>query len=285
MGSAAQATKDREFTLTSSDFAFIVKLVYERAGIVLGDHKRDMVYTRLARRLRSLGIESFKAYIELINGPQGDDELGPLINAITTNHTKFFREAHHFSHFRNEVLKPFAKAFRQGKQKGLRVWSAGCSSGEEPYSLAMVVAASLPKREAEKVRILATDLDTNILETAKRGVYPANGMAEVPEAIRRRSVSIDPKRETATMGDNLKSLIVFKQLNLLKPWPHKGPLDVIFCRNVMIYFDPETRRSLIQRYAGLLRPGGYLYIGHSESLLGQTDLFETEASTTYKRLP
>ena len=284
MAAAAEATKEREFHFTAKEFEFIVNIVYERAGIVLGDHKRDMVYTRLARRLRTLGLESFKQYIDFVKGPKGDDELGPLINAITTNHTKFFREAHHFSHFRNAVLKPFAKAFRQGKQQGLRVWSAGCSSGEEPYSLAMVIAASLPRREAEKVRILATDLDTNMLETAKRGVYPANSLADVPEAVKRRSVKFDSKNEFATMGDNLKSLITYKQLNLLKPWPHKGPLDVIFCRNVMIYFNPETRNSLIQRYASLLKTGGYLYLGHSESLLGQSELFEIEGSTTYKKL-
>ena len=281
MSPAAQKTVEREFALSKKEFGFIAELVYDRAGIVLGDHKMDLVYTRLARRLRALRLPSFADYCALLRGSDLDQELGFLINAITTNHTKFFREPHHFSHLRNTVLRDFAQRCRQDPAQRLKIWSAGCSSGEEPYSAAMVVCASLPRYEAAKVRILATDLDTNMLETCRLGLYPADGLTGVPASIRRKFTK--PEAQRVAMAEELKALIAFKQLNLLHAWPMKGPFDVIFCRNVMIYFDNETRRKLIERYAGLLRPGGFFYLGHSESLLGQNDLFEMDSSSTYRK--
>ena len=283
MPPAAQKTVEREFALSKKEFGFIAELVYDRAGIVLGDHKMDLVYTRLARRLRALRLPSFADYCALLRGPDLDQELGFLINAITTNHTKFFREPHHFSHLRNTVLRDFAQRCRQDPAQRLKIWSAGCSSGEEPYSAAMVVGASLPRYEAAKVRILATDLDTNMLETCRLGLYPADGLTDVPASIRRKFTKPEAQGQRVAMAEELKALIAFKQLNLLHAWPMKGPFDVIFCRNVMIYFDNETRRKLIERYAGLLRPGGFFYLGHSESLLGQNDLFEMDSSSTYRK--
>ena len=280
---AARNTVEKEFSLSQEEFAFIAKLVYDRAGIVLGDHKMDLVYTRLARRLRTLRLPSFADYCALLRGPDFDEELGFLINAITTNHTKFFREPHHFSHLRNTVLRDFAARCRQDAGQRLKIWSAGCSSGEEPYSTAMVVCASLPAHEAAKVKILATDLDTNMLEIGREGRYAPDGLTGVPASIKRRFTRHDAGSNRVVMAECLKSLIAFKQLNLLHAWPMKGPFDVIFCRNVMIYFDNETRRELIARYAGLLRPGGYFYLGHSESLLGQNDLFDMDSNSTYRK--
>ena len=283
MRTAAQRKAGREFAFTEQEFRFLSKTVYERVGIVLSDRKRDMVYTRLARRLRSLGLQTFAQYCDTLKGPDADSEFGYLINAITTNHTRFFREPHHFHHLRNVVVRRFAKELRTKRAEGLRIWSAGCSTGEEPYSAAMVVAASLARAEAVKVKILATDLDSNVLEACRRARYPLESLDAVPAPLRARFVKQDEQEGVADIDPRLRELIAFKQLNLLHDWPMKGPFDLIFCRNVMIYFDNETRNELIRRYAELLRPGGYFYLGHSESLLEQGHLFELESSSTYRK--
>ena len=282
MRAAAQRTQEKEFAFTDAEFKFLSKTVYDNVGIVLSDQKRDLVYTRLARRLRSLGLPTFADYCDRLKGPEGEAEFGYLINAITTNHTRFFREPHHFHHLRNVILRQFAKDYRTKKVAGLKIWSAGCSTGEEPYSTAMVIAASLPRVEAEKVRILATDLDTNVLESCRRARYPIDSLENVPAKLRSRFVKEEDG--VAVIDQRVRNLISFKQLNLLHDWPMKGPFDLIFCRNVMIYFDNETRNKLIRRYAGLLKPHGYFYLGHSESLLGQSDLFELESSSTYRKI-
>lgn len=277
---------DNEFPFTDTDFHFIVSLVKETTGIVLGDHKRAMVYGRLARRLRTLGLKSFVQYRELLQGDKGDGEIVGLTNAITTNLTKFFREDHHFDHLGKAALSEWrqSKSAAAGKKR-LRIWSAGCSTGEEPYSIAMTVAATLGNLNAYDVRILATDLDTNVLDRARRGIYPKEAAELVPAGL--RSKYCNPLKgedsQNVSMSDEIRKVISFKQLNLLGPWPMKGPFDVIFCRNVLIYFDGPTKRSLIERYTAMLRPGGWLYIGHSESVVGGFPGLAMAGRTTYQR--
>jgi chemotaxis protein methyltransferase CheR len=270
-----------EFPLTPADFKTIAGLVYERSGIVLGDHKRDMVCSRLTRRLRALHLRSFREYCALLHGSAGEEEIGPLINAITTNLTKFFREAHHFEHLHKTVLAQIWKSTLGAKPR-VRIWSAACSTGEEPYSIAMTAMAS--RREAGRewdFRVLATDLDTAVLKKAAMGAYPAAALEDVPAGMRESGFTLTPSG--VRVAPDVQALITFKQLNLLGPWPMHGPLDAIFCRNVMIYFDAETKAKLVERLHALLKPGGWLYVGHSESLLEQQHRFKLWGHTIYQK--
>jgi len=277
-----QPARQTEFTLDDDDFNTIAKFVKTQTGIVLSQAKRDLVYSRLVRRLRALHLDSFAAYCRYLEGPQGEDEHGSLINAITTNLTGFFREAHHFAHLADSTLKPLIQT-RQNLNRRLRVWSAACSTGEEPHSIAMVLRSVLPETGSWDARVLATDIDTDVLARAKTGRYPADAVAPVPAALKSRFVTsesggnvlIDPK---------VRSLITFKQLNLLHDWPMSGPFDAIFCRNVVIYFDKQEKLVLFDRLADMLQPDGWLYIGHSENLLGISDRFQLVGRTIYRRI-
>lgn len=276
------AVREMEFKFGDSDFARLQTLVHQKTGIVLQDHKKNMVYSRLARRLRALGYKDFKSYNSLLDSSSGQDEMNNLINAITTNLTKFFRESHHFDHLRDTAMKEAMDRVRSGDQKRIRVWSAGCSSGEEPYSIAMTMYSAAPALANMDAKILATDLDTNMLETGRNGLYRSDCLETIPKnlAASFTSPGLDNKIQ---MSPKLRSLISFKQLNLLHNWPMKGPFDVIFCRNVMIYFDNPTKQQLIGNFAKMLRPGGWLYIGHSESLLNQSGPFKLHGRTTYRK--
>ncbi len=270
-----------EFPFTEADFKTIAGLVYEHSGIVLGAHKYDMVYSRLARRLRALGLGSFREYCALLHSGGGADEISSLINAITTNLTKFFREPHHFEHLRNRVLADIWKSARAEKPR-VRIWSAACSSGEEPYSIAMTAMAS--RREAGRdwdFRVLATDLDTTVLRKAMTGVYPPAALEGVPDQM--RESAFERHAGGVRVAPAVQALVTFKQLNLLGPWPMKGPFDAIFCRNVMIYFDADTKATLIGRLHGMLKSGGWLYVGHSESLLDQHQRFKLCGHTVYQK--
>jgi len=278
----AEDKADREFAFSDREFAYLAELVYARTGIVLGDHKKNMVYARLARRLRALGLESFKDYCDLI-ADSASDEIGYTINAITTNLTKFFRESHHFDHLRDTVLDGLAKQVMQGGRKRLRIWSAGCSSGEEPYSIAMTVRAAIPNIESWDARILATDLDTNMVATGQTGLYKDNFKDSLPAGHYAKFCQ-QAADGRVQMADGLRKLIAFKQLNLLGQWPMKGPFDAIFCRNVMIYFDAPTKARLVDRYANLLKPDGFLYVGHSESLREDGKRYKVCGRTTYRRV-
>ncbi|MGG7567582.1 CheR family methyltransferase [Rhodovulum sp. DZ06] len=267
----------RDFLMTDDDFHRVARMVEAMAGIILKDHKRQMVYTRLSRRLRALGIDTFAAYLDLVDSPAGAAEVGEFANAVTTNLTSFFREAHHFEHLSKEVLTPLTEA---GARR-IRIWSAGCSTGEEPYTIGMTALSQPSFTAGRDLRILATDLDTNVLATGRAGEYPSDKLKGVPEALRRAHMS--PTPTGAKFNDRIKSLISFRQLNLLHDWPFKGPFDVIFCRNVVIYFDTETKNRLVNRYAQMLTPNGVLYLGHSESLLGEHPLLRSEGRTIYRR--
>ena len=272
-----------EFELGDDEFAFLASFMSRETGIVLSEHKRQMVCGRLVKRLRALGMKSFADYCDLLKGPGGHDEVENLVNAITTNITNFFRESHHFDFLKNSVLLP--RVAERPRRPRIRIWSAGCSSGEEPYSIAMTMADMLKQGEGWDALILATDIDTNVLRRGEAGIYPLEAMRNVPETYRKRFVRRLPgEQDKVQMADELRNLIRFRRLNLHETWPMKGLFDVIFCRNVAIYFDKPTQRKLFNRYADHLHMGGYLYLGHAESLIGVTDRFEVADKTVYRRI-
>jgi chemotaxis protein methyltransferase CheR len=273
----ASLVPDSEFAFTLSDFRKIAALVHGEAGIVLPESKASLVYSRLAKRLRTIGLRSFRDYCALVESKEGVDERMAMIAAMTTNVTRFFRESHHFEEL-STILPAMAQATRKGQR--LRLWSAGCSSGEEPYSMAITLLDVMSDALDHDVRILATDLDPNMLERGRAGRYPRNAVREVPQRLRERWTR--PEGETVVMAPELRSLIQFNELNLLADWPMTGKFDAIFCRNVMIYFDEETQDRIWRKFASLLRPGGTLFIGHSERIAMDRHPFDLVAQTTYR---
>lgn len=280
---AAPAGSGSDFDLSDAAFNRIRELVREHTGIALSEAKRQLVYGRLSRRLRTLGLEGFRDYIELLEKAD-PAELEEFTNAITTNLTSFFRESHHFEHFANQVLPAITS--RRPAASRLRIWSSACSTGEEPYSISMVLRENQGLLAGVDTRILATDLDSQVLATAASGVYSADRLQSVSKARISRhfrqgggahqgKVRVDPE---------LKESITFRQLNLMHEWPMQGPFDVIFCRNVVIYFDKSTQRTLFERMATLQRPGATLYLGHSESLYRVCDKYELVGRTIYRRV-
>jgi chemotaxis protein methyltransferase CheR len=272
----------QEFELSDAVFDRLRELVRRYTGIALAASKRELVYGRLARRLRALQLTSFADYCALIeSGPA--DEIQELTNAITTNLTSFFRENHHFQQLAGEIF-PQIEAHRAATKR-IRVWSAGCSTGEEPYSIAMVMREALAHLRDWDVKLLATDIDTKVVDTASAGVYPEDRFkGGAPERIKRWFAPAAGRPNHSEASRDLKSLITFKQLNLFDTWPMKGPFDVIFCRNVVIYFDKETQRSLFERMAELQEPGAWLIIGHSESLFNVSHRYKLVSRTVYRGL-
>ncbi len=269
-----------DFKMRTEDFQFLKKHAYEKVGIVLSDFKQDMVYSRLVRRLRILKLKDFSEYCHYLNH-HGAEELTFFVNAITTNFTSFFREQHHFEFLENTVIPEWRN---RRDDEGIRIWSAGCSTGEEPYSIAM----TLIKTRAtflRNLKILATDVDTNVLQTGFEGLYEcskATGLSD--DMAHQWCETLDLNGVPVYgMSEELKKMISFKQLNLLATWPIKKQYDLIFCRNVVIYFDKETQEKLFQRYFNQLKPGGYLIIGHSETLTGIFDSFEAMGGTIYRK--
>lgn len=275
------AGADGGMALRDEDFAFISRFVFDRCGIVLGNNKRQLVFGRLVRRLRELGLSSFAQYCQLLR-ERPEDELDPLTSAISTNVTSFFREDHHFEFLAGELIP---EAMARGANAQVRIWSAGCSSGEEPYSIAMVLAETLGARAKSVSRILATDISLRALGVAQQGVYPVDRLQGVSEARRKRwfQRGSGANDGMARIVQPVRELVTFNQLNLLEDWPMKGPLDAIFCRNVVIYFDNPTKQKLFARYAQLLAPGGYLFLGHSESLHGLSDAFDLVGRTIFRK--
>jgi len=275
----------REFPFSDEDFFVLADLIHKRSGIVMKEHKKNLVYGRLARRLRTLGIKSFSDYLHYLTGSKGETEIGYLMNAVTTNLTRFFREDHHFDHLKETALPEALQAIRANKQKRLRLWSAGCSSGEEPYSMAMVLDHALENQKMSDVdaRILATDLDTSMLETGRKGTYPRELFENLPQ-VYRKYVERDEKEDLCHVVGRLRAYIAFKQLNLILNWPMKGLFDAIMCRNVMIYFDNQTKTEMTQKFVQLLKPGGWLYLGHSETLLGADGALQHCGRTIYRRI-
>ncbi|MBM3617297.1 MAG: protein-glutamate O-methyltransferase CheR [Alphaproteobacteria bacterium] len=278
MLSSSQTNEARDFVFTDKEFRFLAGLANQKTGIVLTEQKRDMVYGRLTRRLRALRLRSFAEYCDLLQSDAFEDELPHLVNAITTNLTGFFREAHHFDHLHEQA----AEWKRQGKKR-LRLWSSACSSGMEPYSMAMTLRQSIPDIDSWDAKILATDIDSNMLAKGTAGEYGASDVEQVPPACQK--AFIEPLAGgRVSMGDELRRLVTFRQLNLLESWPMRGKFDVVFCRNVVIYFDKPTKEVLFDRIADVMEPRGLLYIGHSENLHGITDRFELLGRTIYRRI-
>lgn len=268
-----------EYRLTDRDFRFIAGYLAEQAGIVLSEAKRDLAYGRLVRRLRALRLSCFADYCDLLAADDGT-ETEHFINALTTNLTAFFREPHHFEFLQKQLLP---ELIRHKPVRKLRIWSAGCSTGEEPYSIAMAVSEVLPA--GWDVRILATDLDSNVVATARRGVYPEKRV-EGMSGERLKRWFYRGKGANAGMVkvcDELSEMIAFRQLNLLADWPFRQPFDLIFCRNVVIYFDKATQSTLFDRYADQLHAQGHLFIGHSETLYKVCDRFAPLGNTIYQR--
>ncbi|MFN3656055.1 MAG: CheR family methyltransferase [Pseudolabrys sp.] len=266
----------REFDFSSDDFRALAALAYEHAGIALSESKRNLVYSRISRRIRTLRLDSFRAYRELLE--TNPREIENFINSISTNHTKFFREDHHFDHFRSRVAVPFAQGGRPSGR--LRIWSAACSSGEEPYTISVVLKRELRTLANCDVKILATDIDTEVLAKAARGQFAVASTADVPKPY---LSFFRQEGDKVTVDDDVRDAITFRRLNLMEPWPFRGLFDAIFCRNVMIYFDGPTKANLIERLSKQLKPGGWLYIGHSESLIGSHPELRPAGRTIYRR--
>jgi chemotaxis protein methyltransferase CheR len=276
------AIAEREFAFSDVDFRMLAQFAHEKAGIALSDAKRNLVYGRLSRRVRALSLTSFREYREYL--ATDSDEVQRFINCISTNLTKFFREVHHFKHFKESIAKPFAVVAQRNPNAKLRVWSAGCSTGEEPYSIAAILHQVLPNPFERDVRVLATDVDTDVLAAATSGNYAAEATESVPAPYRNifEEIPGDPEGRIRIKRE-VGACIRFRRLNLIEPWPFRQRFDAIFCRNVMIYFDAPTKATLLQRLAEQLVPGGWLYIGHSESLTRSHSLLELEGKTIYRR--
>ena len=273
---------DGEFAFTEGDFRKIAAMVHGDAGIALPDTKATLVYSRLAKRLRALGLSSFKDYCALVAGKDGLDERQKMLAALTTNVTRFFREPHHFEDLAGKVLPPLLQRARSGGR--VRIWSAACSSGQEPYSAAMTLLSLMPNAGDFDIKILATDIDPNMVVDGRNGVYSENLLAGVSAEHRRRWTTTDASG-AVRMADELRALVTFNELNLIGDWPMKGRFDVIFCRNVAIYFEDDTQARLWSRFAPLLQPGGTLYIGHSERVAGPAAaLLTPDGVTTYRKI-
>jgi chemotaxis protein methyltransferase CheR len=274
--SRTDPSRGTEFEFSTRDFRKISEIMRGECGIVLGENKANLVYSRLVKRLRALRIESFRDYCDFIASEDGADERRTMIAAMTTNVTKFFREPHHFDYLREKVLPRLAGEARAGRR--VRIWSAGCSSGEEPFSIAMTVLAAIPDAAAFDVKILATDLDHTMIAHGRAGLYDGSARESIPKEYKKFYTANEDRIQ---MADKLRSLIRFNELNLLGAWPMTGGFDVIFCRNVMIYFDDETQFKLCRRFSDLLPHGGTLCIGHSERADTDRLPLDLAGQTTY----
>lgn len=267
---------DREFVFTNQDFEQVRQMIYEHAGISLNPTKHDMVYSRLARRLRATGINNFKDYLALLES-NNEQEWEAFVNSLTTNLTSFFREPHHFPLLAEHILK----------QKGrhpISLWCSAASTGEEPYTMAMTAVDAF-NTFTPPVTIVATDLDTNVLAKAEAGVYPVERVEKLSNDLIKRFFLKGTGAQSGfvRVRPELRAMITFRQLNLLgNDWHVRGPLDAIFCRNVMIYFDKATQLKILERFAPLLQPDGLLFAGHSESFHNAGHLFNLRGKTVYE---
>jgi len=278
-----------DLSLTDQEFRLFQQIIHAETGIFLGEHKRELVRSRLSRRVRAHGLTSFQAYYDgLTSGGLGPDERAQMHNAITTNKTDFYREKAHFDFLAGEVLPALkARAARSGERR-LRIWSAGCSTGEEPYTIAITLSEALGNLLTWDARILASDLDTDVLARAQAAIYPLERVQDVPEPqITRHFLrGVGAQAGQVQAGKALRDLVTFRRINLLdEPWPIRTRFDCVFCRNVLIYFDKPTQRRLVDRFADVLVEGGYLFLGHSESLYGMSRRFMVLRNTINRTRP
>jgi chemotaxis protein methyltransferase CheR len=273
-------SKSRAFSLSAAEYRSICDRVYDLAGIKLGDQKQDLVYSRLSKRLRTLSLDDFGSYLSLLDTSEGQGEVEFMLNALTTNLTSFFREAHHFDHLKSKALK--GSINQQNSDRSLRIWSSACSTGEEPYSIAMTVLESGLDPRRFDIRILATDINTDVLEQASLGQYSPAILSKCPANYR---TYFQPNPDGGgEIKTSVKDLVRFRQLNLLGNWPMKRQFDIIFCRNVLIYFDNATKAQLVDRFVDALKPNGWLYLGHSESASGVHSELEPSGRTVYRKI-
>lgn len=274
-------TITQSLKISDAEFRKAADLVKSLAGIHLTDGKRELVSARLAKRLRALGLSTLNDYLDVVKEDKTQDELVMMLDALTTNLTSFWRESDHFDF----VVEQLLPKFEARSQNEIRIWSAGCSTGEEPYGLAMLMLGNMKNAQNSKLKILATDLSTRVLETAKRGKYGEERVKNIPPDLRNKFVTKEsgPHGAIYSINPNVRSTITFGRLNLMESWPMKGPFDMIFCRNVMIYFDKPTQKQLVERFGQLLRSGGTLFVGHSESLAGVQHSFRYLRPTIYEK--
>ena len=284
-GSPDDVLASGEYPLTRRDLAEIAAMIYSDAGISLNESKASLVYSRLSKHIRALGLPGFRDYCQLVSSPAGSAARREMLSHLTTNFTRFFRENHHFEHLRDEVLPGLLARAKAGGR--VRIWSAACSDGQEPYSIALTVLALMPNAADFDFKILATDIDPKILGLARAGVYDEAALETVSPAMRKQwfqEVEVQGRRKFQ-IDDRVKRLITFNELNLMAQWPFKGTFDVIFCRNVVIYFDEPTQVKIWSRFAGQLPENGHLYIGHSERVSGDAKhVFDNIGITTYRYL-
>lgn len=265
--------------LSPAEFQRVCEILYRVCRITLGEGKQPLVKARLWKRIRSLGMQGYTEYFTFVESREGKQELLSMVDALTTNKTSFFREAQHFDFLKEELPAHFKTA------KRLRIWCAGCSSGQEPYTLAIVLQEALTPAQRSDTLILATDISSRILTAAREGVYDDEEVAGVsPQQLRRWFVPGGNGAKTEhRVNDELRRMIRFARLNLMEPWSMRGPFDFIFCRNVMIYFDRPTQENLVRRFQELLRPGGCLLVGHSESLTGRIEGLSYVRPAVYRK--
>ncbi len=275
-----EALVEGEYVFTSQNFERIASLLRAQSGIALTDAKATLVYSRLAKRLRKLGLPDFDQYCAFVETPEGAGERTEMLAALTTNVTRFYREPHHFDYLRKVMAPKLLAAAKDGAR--VRIWSAACSSGEEPYSIALTMLEVFPEAARYDVRILATDIDPNIVAKAKVGVYSDDAVSPIPVNLRDRWLSRerDAGDKCWRVKDEVRALITFKELNLIGEWPMRGQFDIIFCRNVVIYFEEPTQAFLWGRFKDMLAPEGRLFIGHSERV--DVDGYASDGLTIYK---
>jgi chemotaxis protein methyltransferase CheR len=271
--------------LSDSDYRRVSQIVHELAGIHLHEGKRELVVARLGKRIRQLGMKSVGEYLKYVREEQTQDELVTMLDALSTNLTSFWRESQHFDFLARNILPQFAERARRNDNWKIRAWSAGCSSGEEPYGLVMQMLHHLESPERYDIKMLATDLSTKVLGIARNGVYSSERVKPIPSDIRNKYIQQvkTPYGVQYRVKPDISSRVTFARLNLMESWPMKGPMDYIFCRNVMIYFDKPTQARLVSRFFDLLRSGGTLFVGHSESLTGVEHHFHYVRPTIYEK--
>lgn len=270
-----------EFAFSKADFREIAKFVKDTSGIELSESKASLVYSRLTKRLRALGLRTFADYREFV--ANDESERNRMLSALTTNVTKFYREIHHFEHLQKLFRGPLGDAAKRGER--IRIWSAACSSGQEPYSIALSILSVIPDAPKLDIRILATDLSSDVVNHGRKGVYRAEELQDIPADVRKRWITpvVADGENQFGVSDTAKALITFRELNLMERWPMQGPFQIIFCRNVVIYFDQATQAKLWHRFATLMSPCGTLYIGHSERLSGPAaQQFKPDGITTFQ---
>ena len=262
--------------LSDREFKAIRKLVYEKSGIALGDEKKSLVQSRLGKLLRKRGITSFKQYLQKVINDSTGEELTELINAISTNFTHFFREKEHFEFLKNVIIPTC------NHKKIIKIWSAGCSSGEEPYSIAITLFEAIKDIKRWQVKILATDISTQVLKKAMDGIYKKEQLVTLSKTLLFKY--FEKRQGYYQIRPEIKGLIKFKKLNLLDPFSFNTQFNVIFCRNVMIYFDKQTKEQLVNRLYDYVMPGGYLFVGHAESLMGLKHKFRYVKPAIYQKI-